>query len=186
MWWCGIVPKSCLTLAIPWTVACQAPLSIGFSRQEYWSGLTFPSPGDLPEPAIKPGSPALQADSLPTELWGKPPTECRRNYGYLWVPVKDDFMFSIFNFLFPFKPVILACLNWLTRDSYSYLLSSQLCLTLWLHGQQHTRLTLSFIIFWSLLRLMSIESVMLSNHLILSCLLLLLSVFPSIRVFTNE
>ena len=56
----------------PWTVACQAPLSIGFSRQEYWSGLPFPSPGDLPNLGIEPGSPALQADSLPTELWGKP------------------------------------------------------------------------------------------------------------------
>ena len=46
---------------------------MGFSRQEYWSGLSFPSPGDLPQPGIKPGSPALQADSLPTELPGKPP-----------------------------------------------------------------------------------------------------------------
>ena len=52
----------------PWTVACQAPLSLGFSRQEYWSGLPFPSPGDLPNPGIEPGSPALQADSLLTEL----------------------------------------------------------------------------------------------------------------------
>ena len=46
----------------------QAPLSVGFSRQEYWSGLPFPSPGDLPDPGIEPRSPALQADSLPTEL----------------------------------------------------------------------------------------------------------------------
>ena len=52
----------------PWTVARQAPLSMGFSRQEYWSGLPFPSPGDLPNPGIKPKSPALQADDLPTEL----------------------------------------------------------------------------------------------------------------------
>ena len=64
----GLVAKSCLTLVVPWTVACQAPLSMGFSRQEYWSGLPFPSPGDLPDPGIKPGSPALQADDLPTEL----------------------------------------------------------------------------------------------------------------------
>ena len=64
----GVVTKLCPTLAIPWTVACQAPLSMGFSRQEYWSGLPFPSPGDLPDPGIKPGSPALQADDLPTEL----------------------------------------------------------------------------------------------------------------------
>ena len=54
--------------AILWTLACQASLSMGFSRQEYWSGLPFPSPGNLPNPGIEPGSPALQADSLPTEL----------------------------------------------------------------------------------------------------------------------
>ena len=51
----------------PWTVAYQAPQSMGFSRQEYWSGLPFPSPWDLPNPGIKPGSPALQADALPSE-----------------------------------------------------------------------------------------------------------------------
>ena len=64
----SLVPKSCLTLATPWTVACQAPLSVGFSRQEYWSRLPFPSPGDFPNPGIETGSPAVQADSLPTEL----------------------------------------------------------------------------------------------------------------------
>ena len=53
--------------ATPWTVAHLAPLSMGFSRQEYWSGLPFPSPGDLPNPGIKPGSPALQADALSSE-----------------------------------------------------------------------------------------------------------------------
>ena len=68
----GLVAKSCLTLVIPRTVGRQAPLSMGFSKQEYWSGLPFPSPGDLPDPGIKPGSTALQADDLPTELWGKP------------------------------------------------------------------------------------------------------------------
>ena len=64
----GLVAKSCPTLATPWTVARQAPLSAGFSRQEYWSGLPFPSPGDLPNPGIEPQSPALWADSFPTEL----------------------------------------------------------------------------------------------------------------------
>ena len=64
----GLVAKSCPTLATPWTVAHQAPLSMEFSRQEYWSGLPFPSPGDLPDPGIKSRSPALQADSLLTEL----------------------------------------------------------------------------------------------------------------------
>ena len=51
---------------------CHAPLCMKFSRQEYWSRLPFPSPGDLPNPGIKPGSPALQADSLPPESSGKP------------------------------------------------------------------------------------------------------------------
>ena len=60
----GLVAKLCLskfmTLATSWTVACQAPLFMGFSRQEYWSGLPFSFPWDLPDPGIKPGSPALQ------------------------------------------------------------------------------------------------------------------------------
>ena len=56
----------------PWTVAHQVPPFLGFSRQEYWSGLPFPSPGDLPDPGIKPRSPALQADALPSEPPGKP------------------------------------------------------------------------------------------------------------------
>ena len=55
----------------PWTVPHQAPLSMGFSRQEYWSGLPFPFPRDLPHPGIEPGSPTLQANSLPTEARGR-------------------------------------------------------------------------------------------------------------------
>ena len=67
----GLVAKSCPTLSTPWTVAHQTPLSMGFSRQEYGSGLPLPSPGDLPNTGIKARSAALQADSLLTELWGK-------------------------------------------------------------------------------------------------------------------
>ena len=67
-----LVTQLCLTLCDPWTVACQAPLSMGFTRQGYLSGLLFPSPGDLPNRGIKPGSPALQGDSLLSELPGKP------------------------------------------------------------------------------------------------------------------
>ena len=59
--------------ATPWTLAHQAPLSLEFSRQEYWSGLPFPSPEDLPDPGIEPGAPVLQVDSLPSEPLGKPP-----------------------------------------------------------------------------------------------------------------
>ena len=58
-----------------WTVAHQAPPSMGFSRQEYRSGLPFPSPGDLPNPGIEPRSPALQADTLSSEPPGKPKGE---------------------------------------------------------------------------------------------------------------
>ena len=77
---CGLVTKLSPTLVTPWTVARQAPLSIGFSKHEYWSGLPFPFPGDLPNPGIKPGSPALQADFfLPTELPGKPKCEHLRD-----------------------------------------------------------------------------------------------------------
>ena len=62
---------SCVRLfTTPWTVAHQASSSMEFSRHEYWSGLPFPSPGDLPNPGIEPGSPALQADTLPSELPG--------------------------------------------------------------------------------------------------------------------
>ena len=63
--------QSCLTATL-WTIAHQAPLSMGFSRQEYWSGLPCLSPGDLPNAGTEPRSPTLQADSLPIELPGKP------------------------------------------------------------------------------------------------------------------
>ena len=67
-----LVIWSCLTLCDPWTTAHQAPLSMEFSKQEYWSGLPFLSPVDLPNPQIKLGSPVLQTDSLPSEPPGKP------------------------------------------------------------------------------------------------------------------
>ena len=65
---CAKSLQSCLTLLSLWTVACHAPLSMGFSRQEYWSGLPFPSPGDLPNPGIKPSV----TDSLPLSYQGSP------------------------------------------------------------------------------------------------------------------
>ena len=65
MWFvCVFIAQSCPTLQALWTVACQVPLSVGFSRQECWSGLPFPSPGDFPDSGIEPESPALQADSF--------------------------------------------------------------------------------------------------------------------------
>ena len=71
--------------ATPWTAAHQAPLSMRFSKQGYRSGLPFPSPGDLPNPGIESGSPVLQADSLVTELQGKP-LDCLRPS----LPIKWD------------------------------------------------------------------------------------------------
>ena len=65
-----------------WTVAHQAPPSMEFFRQEYCSGLPFPSPGDLPDPGIKPGSPALQADALPSEPPGKPNKKAADSHKY--------------------------------------------------------------------------------------------------------
>ena len=68
---CVLVVQSCLTLATPWTVTHQTPLSMEFSRPEYWSGLPFPSPGNIPYLGIEPGSLVFQADSLPSEPPGK-------------------------------------------------------------------------------------------------------------------
>ena len=80
----------------PWTVAHQAPLSMEFSRQEYWSGLPFPSPGNLPDPGIKPGSPALLGDSLPSS--GKPITEYTLAIISTWLNSRTPFQS-----MFPFK-----------------------------------------------------------------------------------
>ena len=71
---CVLVTQSYLTLCDPMNCSPSGYSVQGFSRQEYWSGLPFPSPGDLPDPGIEPGSPALQADALPSELLGKPLT----------------------------------------------------------------------------------------------------------------
>ena len=74
----GLVAKLCPTLETPWTIGHQAPLSMGFPRQEYGNGLPFLSPGDLPNPGIEPRSPALLGDSLLTEPPGKSFIYCRQ------------------------------------------------------------------------------------------------------------
>ena len=79
----GLVVKSSPILVTPWTVALQTPLSMGFSRQEYWSGLPFPFLGYLPDPGVEPRSPALQGDSLPTE----PSRQFKYTYTYLALSV---------------------------------------------------------------------------------------------------
>ena len=85
-WICSVVSDS---LQTPWTVAYQGPLPMGFSRQEYWNGLPFPSQGDLPDSGIKPSSPTLQADALPSEPpgSGKESTyKCRRHKKHKFNP----------------------------------------------------------------------------------------------------
>ena len=72
---CVLVAQLHPTLSQPWTIARQALLSMGFSRQEYWSGLSFPSPGGLPDSGIEPRSLASKVDSLPSEPPGKPRVE---------------------------------------------------------------------------------------------------------------
>ena len=91
----GLVAKSCPILVTPWTVAGQAPLSVGFSQQEYWSGLPFPPPGDLPNPGIKSGSPALQADSLPAEAPGKPMCISAHVYIHPFIYISIDVYFIL-------------------------------------------------------------------------------------------
>ena len=91
----GLVFKSRLTLVTPWTVAHQALLSMGFPRQEYWSGLPFPSPGDLPDPGIRPASPespCIAGRFFTTEPPGKPTHSTKkpdkRNLPVLWAREK--------------------------------------------------------------------------------------------------
>ena len=91
----GLVTKPCPTLETPWTAACQAPLAMGFCRQEHWSGLPFLSPGNLTNPEIEPGFPALQADSLPTELQGKPRYNVIQCYIYNLIQCSVQFSRSV-------------------------------------------------------------------------------------------
>ena len=134
------------TLATRWTIAHQAPLSMGFSRQEDWSGLPFASPGDLPNPGIEPRSCALHMVSC---IEGRFFTERAVS------SVKFNLVSHVRFFATPWTAAHRASLS-ITNS-------------------------------WSLPKLMSIESVMPSNHLILCCCFLLpFSIFPSIRVFSNE
>ena len=80
-------------------VARQAPLSIGFSRQEYWSGLPFPSPGDLPNPGIKPRSPSLQADTLTSEPPGKPAEVHKEGRIHIWKEINLIFFHLVLRWL---------------------------------------------------------------------------------------
>ena len=104
-----------LLFATPWTAAHQAPLSMGFSRQEYWSGLPFPSLGDLPDPGVEPGSPILQADSLlsePPEIV-LPFPECHR-VEITWYTAFSDWFLSLGHMYSQFLHV----LSWLIAQCF--------------------------------------------------------------------
>ena len=79
----------------PWTIAHQAPPSMGSSRQEYWSGLPFPSPGDLPDPGIEPRSPIMQADALTSDPPGKQRPKCKAKYYKLLDKNKGRILYDI-------------------------------------------------------------------------------------------
>ena len=98
--------------ATPWTVAHQAPSPMEFSRQEYWSGLPYPSPGNLPDPGIEPRSPAMQADALPSETPGKPSMEGEGNSEAGWLTLEACMKGSIQN-------------GWTFLDGKSVLLTNQ-------------------------------------------------------------
>ena len=83
--WSEVKSLRCVQLFVtPWTVAYQAPPSMGFSRQDNWSGLPCPPPGNLPDPGMEPGSPYWQANSLPSEPPGKPYKECYFDSCFVW------------------------------------------------------------------------------------------------------
>ena len=114
-----------------WTVAHQAPLSMGFSRQEYWSGLPFPSPGDLPNPGIKPRSPALQADTLTSEPPGKPIThKAEENQQQHWASIGRVILkipLRVFPLhVLPASNAILTRLDRMFKAPLNTLISSQL------------------------------------------------------------
>ena len=157
---------SCVWLfATPWTVAYQPPPSMGFSRQEYWSGLPFPSPRDLPDSGIRPGSPALQTYALISE----PP-----QHRYL-LPTWELYIQKLTRYLHLHD----VWAPWLNQFSSV----AQSCPTLMTTWPATHQASLSITNSQGLLKLMSIEAVMPSNHLILCCPLLLLSIFPATGSF---
>ena len=98
---CALSCFSCIwPFVTPWTIAHQAPLSLGFTRQEYWSGLSCPPPGDLPDPGMEPTSPALQVDSLSLSHQGIPILDSRHLSDTLFVNIFSysvDYIFAFLN-----------------------------------------------------------------------------------------
>ena len=125
--------------ATPWTVAHQAPLSMEFSRQDYWNGLPCPSPRDLPDPGTEPGSPTLQADALPSEPQGKPILAFTGELFHFVI-----FLFLVVAFSFPLREVPLAFvvkLGWFCRillafvcKAFDFSVNESLAMYSWLHA----------------------------------------------------
>ena len=176
--------------AIPWTVALQAPLSMGFSRQEYWRGLLFPPPGDLSDPGIEPASlaaPALASRFFTAEPSGKPfahhsnkqffnSSWTSYNVTQLWLCLPRDCvgwlspktLHSSQAHPKPRLALVLLTHRWeisIVPSLLSLLLFSHEVMSdsLWPHGQQHARLPLFSTIFWSLLKFVSTVLVILSK-----------------------
>ena len=186
----------------PWTVACQASLSMEFSRQEDWSGLPFPSPRDLPNRGIEPESPAFQADPLPSEPPGKPKI--------MLVTFNTNLMFTIIIFTKTLsgRRLLYSQFYWwgnrglkklIVQVGHVVIRNYDLDLSppdqllfqslshVWLFVTPRTAAHPASLstISWNLLKLMSIELGIPSNHLVLChAILLLSSIFPSIRVFS--
>ena len=138
-----------------------------FSRKEYWSKFPVPFPGELFYPGMESRSPTLQADSLPSEPAGNSLMQWLHNVKEGWEPKNRYFWTNLS------QPML---------SSVQSVMSNSLPP----HGLQHNRPPCPSPTLWSLLKLMSIKSVMPSNNLILYHPLLLSSIFPSIRVFSNE
>ena len=118
----------------PWTVAYQAPQSLEFSRQEYWSGLPLPSPGDLPNPGIKPGSPALQADALPSDPPGKHHTRIWHHYWLFMLHIPSLWLiYFVTESLYLLVPLIYFTYNSTTSLCHFTRQSRVYFLYLWLH-----------------------------------------------------
>ena len=173
-----------------WTIACQSPFSMDFSRQEHWSRFPFPSSGDLPDPGIKTGSPTLQADSLPSEPSRSTCTLRKPKLKKIHV---HNHHCSTITIATTWKHQSVLTNEWIKNMWYTYTIKysvqfssvTQSCPTL---CNPMNLSTPGFPVHQQLLlKLMSIESAMLSSHLILCRPFLLLPpIPPSIRIFSNE
>ena len=187
---CTCVLSRVWLFVTPWTISCQDPLSMEFSRREYLSELPFPPPGDLPNSGTEFASPELTYGFFTAEPPKRPQlTPKSVQIKVLWVANRDFTKLKLDQNSFELQDSVIREPNRIV-STQTVAIVFQLLSCIWLLATPwiaacHAPPT--SIISWSLLRFMSIESVMLSNHIILCCPLLLLpSIFSSIWVFSNE